>query len=157
MPQLPSGRHVGLNPGPLNKMVADIVNNKAVVTWPILEIETPADCLKHMEVIYLIPEGEGEEVQLAEESNPGAEGMKIQRTGLSIADVMSEESDWPLIDKVAFEAFLTDPAIEPFLNDHFSRILELKEALKEHGSFVQKWEALTWENGVHPLQDENDD
>lgn len=155
MPQLPSGRHVALEPQPLNQLIDDVVNERAVAIWPLLAIASPNDCINHFELVYMEPTGDGDTPSLATGSVPLDAALRKVHTGLTLGDVLADTSDWSREDKEFFCEFLSSERVQAFLAHHFDHVQEVQAELREHGSSLQKWEAQTWAAGCHPLQDEN--
>ncbi|UTA46863.1 hypothetical protein L1F30_11895 [Simiduia sp. 21SJ11W-1] len=152
MPQLPSGRHVALDPAPLRSLIDKILDEESVTIWPLLAIQKPIDCLQHLEVIYLVPD-QGEALQLAPGSLPLDANLQKQPTGLKPRDVLHPDFNWPREDKLAFANYLQGPRVAAYLEKQFERVMEVKQALKEHGTGLEQWEVHTWEAGVHPVQE----
>lgn len=155
MPQLPSGRHVALEPEPLNKLIDDVVNERTAAIWPLLAMECPNDCIKHFELVYMETSCDGDIPSLAKASVPIDSALRKVHTGLTLSDVLADTSDWSSEDKEFFCEFLSSERVQAFLVDHFDHVQKVKTALLEHGSSLQKWQTQTWLSGCHPLQNES--
>jgi hypothetical protein len=147
---------VALEPDPLNKLIDDVVNEKAVGIWPLLAIETPNDCINHFEIVYMEPVDGGDLPNLAQGSVPMDADLRKVCTGLTLRDVLAENSDWSEEDKEFFCEFLSSARVQAFLAHHYEHVQKVQTALREHGSFLQKWEAQTWAAGCHPLQEDKE-
>ncbi|GAA5178614.1 hypothetical protein GCM10025771_18190 [Niveibacterium umoris] len=115
MPQLPSGRRIGLS--------ADSVFERVLAADPetLAEIQTsvhePMDLLPLIELIEFIPT-----VGAKEPGVPNA-------TGLLVADLGSERCTWSGEDQDALRQWLTSAAAEEWLEDRFD---ELEAALEDY-------------------------
>ncbi len=155
MPQLTSGRHVGINPEPLMTMIDDIINERTLALWPLLSIGSPLDCLKHFEVIYF-EETQSTALQASDMTGNHPRELKPIPTGLRVTDVLGEQSDWSEEEKRDFNEFLKCERAQAVLQLAFEQVTNTRVTLEEHGSFQQKWQAKTWKIGCHPLQEDLD-
>jgi len=114
VPQLPSGRRIGLS--------ADGVFERVLAADPetLNEIQrsvhAPQDLLPLIELIEFIPAVGAKE--------PGLP----KPTGLLAADLGSERCDWPQADQNALSEWLASAAAEEWLEDRFD---ELEAALED--------------------------
>lgn len=154
MPQLPSGRHVALDPSPLNQLIDDVLHERTLAHWPLLAIESPNDCLKHIEINYMEPVLDVGAPNLAKGSLPIDSTLRQVRTGLTVENVLADASDWSREDKEFFCDFLSSERVRDFLDNHFENIKQIQASLREDGSFLQKWQAQTWAAGCHPIQND---
>ncbi|QSI77650.1 MULTISPECIES: hypothetical protein [Niveibacterium] len=114
MPQLPSGRRIGLS--------ADSVFERVLAADPetLNEIRStvhdPRDLLPLIDLVEFIPT-----VGAKEPGVPSA-------TGLVAADMGSERCNWPAADQDALRDWLNSAAAEEWLEDRFD---ELEAALED--------------------------
>jgi len=156
MPQLSSGRHVAISPTPLNQLIDDILHERTLALWPLLAISSPEDCLAFFEVIYFVEKDAEDKTDQASNGNYPPELMPAP-TGLSPVDVLSEDSEWTADERHEFKAFLSSERAQNFLQKAYDDVKDTQELLRTDGSFLQKWQALTWQAGCHPLQDQPED
>lgn len=153
MPQLTSGRHVGINPKPLHTLIEDIIHEHTQALWPLLSIRSPHDCLTHFEIIYF-EETQSTFLQTSEMTGNHPRGLKPTHTGLGVTDVLCENSDWTLEEKRDFTEFLQSERAQGLLQRAFEQVTNARVALEQQGNFLQRWQVQTWKNGCHPLQKE---
>lgn len=127
MPQLPSGRHVGVDPQPLNALIDDIISGKAVVSWPLLAIESKMDLLAHLAIVYFEEIDDGKSFELAKGSLPIDARLKKVVTNKTVVDVFNDNSDWSDEDKSAFWEHLTSERVKPFFNSLLEHVEKVKK------------------------------
>lgn len=113
MPQLPSGRRVGLSSDPVFDLVrqGDWGTNFQLSVY----LESPQDMAPLLNIIYYKPESE----------TGGA--MQPYLSGLMLADVGTEKCDWPAEDVQFFQEWLATELARQWLKNTFQ---DLHAALK---------------------------
>jgi len=153
MPQLPGGRHVGIELAPLNKLIKDIVSGKSRVIWPLMAIEEPNDLWRHIAIVYFERIRSDKVVNLNQNSLPIDAELKPVYTKLLVSDVFTSECDWSEDDKAAFANFLNSERAKPMIDQAILRVTKVQETLLTKGSPIQQWEINAWKAGCHPLQE----
>lgn len=130
MPQLPSGRHVALDPAVLCRLIENAMSGQPDALSRMRAIHKPADCLAYMEVIYLTVREGGCSLKLASGSLPIHASMEVERSGLKPADVLQPNIHWSSADKEAFSRYLLGPRAQDYLEKQFGRVSQTLKILK---------------------------
>lgn len=146
MPQLPSGRHVGIDPKPLNDLLSEIEIGKSGLVWSLLEMDRPGKLGRYIEVVDFKRDNSGEAYTTLDGSRPMDSELKMVRTGLMVPEVLAGAGAGDLsdADRAAFEQFLCSERTRPFFEEHWERVSEFCDLLLEHGNCVQRVEVATW-------------
>ena len=127
MPQLTSGRHVGLSTDRLFRMIdngSDEARSVAMV-WLRLHVNTP-EKLRNELAIVLYREGEG--------TPPAAPAYLA---GYTVGDVLDGRTDWPPQDVADLQAFLATRRAKDHVQTEFE---QLSEAIRQS----PVWDSPLW-------------
>jgi hypothetical protein len=132
MPQLKSGRHVGLSINPYLAVLtagSDEQRYFAVVALRF-NVATPEDLLAHLVVAYF-------------DSSAGTPpAAPTYNSGYCVADILEGRADWTPAEVEEFRAFVTvDPRFGPWLQQRFD---DLDRAIQEN----HVWDSELLENDV---------
>ncbi|HIF50170.1 MAG TPA: hypothetical protein EYQ42_01320 [Thiotrichaceae bacterium] len=155
MPQLPSGRHVGVGSDPLIDLVEDFTSGKNFSCWRFLAIDDVKDLYPYIEIFYFDFIEDGDRPKLKDHSLPIDAGLKKIETGLRVPDVFKDNSDWSEDDKVAFLEFLQSERFTKSFNRQLDTIKMIKADITLYGSEFQKAEVALWNNNIHWLQEKH--
>lgn len=116
MPQLPSGRHVGLVSDPIFDLVreGDWGRNMQLT----LHVHSPDELAPIINVTYYTP--------VAGESGPG----KPFLSGLMLADIGTDKCDWSAEDVAFFEKWLASDVAQKWLKNTFEELTKLTRTVK---------------------------
>ncbi|MCX9155572.1 hypothetical protein OPU71_05480 [Niveibacterium sp. 24ML] len=114
MPQLPSGRRIGLSADRVFERV--LASDPDTIAQIQADVQDPNDLLPWVDLVEFIPQVGAKE--------PGVETA----TGLVAADVGTERCDWPQADQDALNKWLGASQAQEWLEDRFD---ELEAALEE--------------------------
>ncbi len=157
MPQLPSGRHIGIGADPLLDLVEDFDSGKIISCWRFLAIEELKDLYPYIEIFYLEDKEEGKKPRLMENSLPPHAELKQFETGLRVTDVFKSNSDWSEEDKIAFQEFLESERFVKGFKAKLEGIQRVKKYIEKNGTELQKAEIALWKDKVRITQEELDD
>lgn len=131
MPQLSSGRHFGLAPSPILRLITEGTDESRSY-WIMqfrLHIRSPTALRDTLPIVYY-RENEG--------PPPDAPAFP---SGLSVTDILSGKSDWTPEEMAEFEAWLLDnPRLEAWTQAAFD---EIDEAIKNNSV----WQSPLWMDG----------
>jgi hypothetical protein len=154
MPMLPSGRHVALDPRPLQALLADaeyapnIHHVMALKTWP--------DLMKWIGVLILVPESQAGEdripTEFSAQSLPLPEGLVAIPGGFRLDKLDKFTRDWSAEDRAAMREFVDGRARAFF--DTFLESAEVCRSRLRQGSLDGRVLSRWYELGVHPAQEE---
>ncbi|WP_374512032.1 hypothetical protein [Niveibacterium sp.] len=114
MPQLPSGRRIGLSADSVFERV--LAGDPEILDQLRTQVQDPRDLLPLIDLIEFVPT-----VGAKEPGVPNA-------TGLVAADMGTERCDWSQADQNALSNWLASAAAEKWLEDRFD---ELEAALED--------------------------
>ncbi len=155
MPQLPSGRHVGLHFWKLHAILEkpfEILNQGA-----ILRIEHPDHVLQYGTVVFFRPAsqaGEGYREEYSELGNTPEEPIEPYDSGFNLVTIQDELPHWSAADRDAFIDWLQASNARAYVQGQFEYVQSIRRQLPECGPFWSRVTALWWEAGVHPFQEE---
>jgi hypothetical protein len=113
MPQLPSGRHIGLSE---ERLFSALEDASVTVILAFMVSENRMDEIySAIDILYY--EGNADPVELGAQP-PG----KLYRSGWVVSDVNSDACDWSEEDKFSFKAWLKQPYVQDWMNDISKRI-----------------------------------
>lgn len=152
MPMLPSGQHVGIDPGPLLDVIRSADSGAGV--HHLMAINTPEDMPRVLEIVYFVPLAPGESAMADTETASLPPGMKRQPTGVRLdqSDVLMAQ--WPAQDREAFADFLREPRVAAQIQAWLDLAKEAQQEVLRSGSLVARVMAGWWQAGVHPAQEE---
>jgi hypothetical protein len=116
MPQLPSGRHVGLADGPVQELAK--TGNMGLKLAFYKAMKKPADLAPVICITYFHPSDD--------DSILGEPYL----SDLTLADIGTEKCDWSEEDLVAFNAWLELPRSKDFLQSAYDELKHIIETVK---------------------------
>ena len=156
MPQLPSGKHLGLDPSPLQKVVSDAYGG--LKTHELMAIENIEQLFSHINVLYYRPIEEARSnIPLAKFSTVPPDGLESYFSGFNLVSIKNELDSWSGGDQKAFIEFLNEKRTNRFLEGLLETVKRYQNELMEHPSTLQGMLALWWKLGIHPLQEDEDE
>lgn len=157
MPQLPSGRHVAIDPYRLAALLDDASNPANI--HKILAIDSLSKMMNWFEVVYFVtPEeanGDGVETELGAGSLTPPPGLVALRTGCPLSRWEALAVDWSEEDRAAMRSFLTEPRIEDYMEHRLSVVRQQQQNLLSSDKFTVRLLAGWWMAGIHPAQEED--
>jgi hypothetical protein len=157
MAQLPSGRHVAIQATPLFDLIDAACTPDAVITR-LLQIERLADLSPYIDVLFFREVADAAALNLAQGGQPIPPGIEPFASGYTLATIHEAVHDWSPEDQRAFAEYIGSERVQTHLSALLERVSEVKHRLGREGDFVLRLQALMWETGCHPLQnDERDD
>lgn len=157
MPQLPSGRHIALDPSRAGELTDGAT--KPFLTHKMMAIESVIDLLPYIHVIYFKPATNiNDDRPINKFSNPLPEDMEMYDSGYTLANIKAEVDGWSDSDQQAFHEFLCGDALTCLLNDLYKNICDTRDILAQYppastAGLMAAW----WQAGCHPLQEGNDE
>lgn len=154
MPQLPSGRHVGISPD-LDELWHDALNGRHVHV--LMAIDSFEDVKPFISVVELIPSEQPSEsgVGLDPLSTPFPLANFIaQPTGFGLNQMAALAARWPASDVFAFEQWLAEPACQSKFDALMVDIRNMQRDIFKEGSYLARVTAGWWVAGCHPAQEE---
>lgn len=152
MPQLPSGRHVGLGLDPLNSLVARI-KESAFIT-EVLVIEEREHLYRYVDLLILQVDSSLPTPEYARGSLPVSADLKTNPSGYTLATMAPEVETWPISDQQALLDFVYSARTEHFLDNTLQWVKDIKRSLLDDPRFAVRVQAAMWLGGAHPLQTE---
>ena len=156
MAQLPSGRHIAIQATPLFALIEAVCLPNAIITR-LLEIEMVADLRPYIDVMFFHDSVETSTQEIAPGGKPLPSGIEPYVSGYTLATIGPVSTEWPVDDQDAFAEYLASEPVQGFLVALLNKVSQAKHRLGREGDAIQRMQALMWETGCHPLQDENDD
>lgn len=154
MPQLTSGRHVGLSFAPLEVLIREASEGRAV--HQLMSIETQGQLDAYAEVVELTPVAASGRAVLADGSIPTDLQFDDTDTGINF-DALDKLIDrgWTSAEILEFREFWQSSSRAQAMKDvALTRAREVQSWLLEHGPFVARLAAMWWRAGCHPAQEE---
>ncbi len=150
MPQLPSGRHVGLSQDPLARLVTDAREGKFV--HRLMAITEVSHLAPFLEVLELVEIDGDNQVTVAEGSNHLPGNFRSIESGVHLDRL--EVLPWPIEDIEALRTFATSPRNVSWMQQRLADVVAAKQEIAQGGEFVARLQAAWWSAGVHPAQEE---
>ena len=151
MPQLPSGRHFGIDVAPFHEILGKWHDPEVLDV--LTGIRAARDLFPFTRVLELLPDetarGKALPVAAGSTGRPPT-GLLPTDTGLRLSNWPDAFADWPAADTLAFQAFVDERAIAFLESALESARAKLDESLSAFGTQV---EAAWMQAGVHPSQD----
>jgi hypothetical protein len=116
MPQLVSGRHVGLNVDRVLALARDGDFNHALALAST--IRTPEDLLQVMDLVYFA----------AWRGQPDTSEPYL--TGLTVRDISTDKCDWSPEEMRSFDSWLESPPARHWLRERFDELHEVLRTTK---------------------------
>ena len=155
MPQLPSGRHIALDPAPLDKLIRQAENGALV--HQLMAIKSAEDAFSHIGVSYFRQRALGsDEPDMAPDSARQPDDLEPYPSGFNLVTIQHELARWSTEDRVAFLAFLRESRVATFLESLLRAIKSVQADLLDAPSTLPGLLATWWQLGIHPLQEEDD-
>ena len=160
MPQLPSGRHVGLETHPLESLLeADPGGTRLP---ELLRIRTREHLHPYLNVVVFEPNPEGQAVEPADESLPLPPGLHSRPTPYTAATLPVGRPerrwpDWSASDDPAWREFLASPPVHAQLDALLATVEARRDALRHHGTPHEQRQIQMWDTQCHPMQAQNGD
>jgi hypothetical protein len=157
LPQLPSGRHVALDP----KRFADLMSNANHFgnVHKVMAIDSIATLMPWLDVMYLVEPGTGiqnlEKYELADSSFTPPMGFLAFKTNCKLSRWETLAKDWSLDDRVAMRVFLSSERCSDYLHHFLSVAKSQQELFHESDDFLTKLLAGWHSLGIHPAQEED--
>ena len=156
MPTLPSGKHIALDPSPIQKLVDDAING--ISTHKLMEIESIDHLFSNIDIVYFrVCKQPNKELSLAKFSIVPPDGMEPYSSGFNLISIKNEVEKWPTQDRDAFIDFLNEERANLFMEDLLKTVKKYQENLTDNPATLQGMLALWWKLGIHPLQDDSDE
>ena len=152
MPQLPSGRHVGLDPSPVDALWKDALQAQRV--HQLMDIESVDDLLPFVDVIYFRDQDTSEDwsKRMHEGADQLPPRLEPYPSGFNLLSIPDELVNWSAEDQAAFQVFVDRARSSGFLDEMLARVQEYKKDVAENGHKLARLLAAWWRAGVHPLQ-----
>jgi hypothetical protein len=152
MPQLPSGRHAGIDPARLFQLFKDAESGRFV--HRLMAISAERHLLPHIEILELVPAvGQGDAKFNAASSPRPCEFMSCP-TGVTVDKLGALSGDWPSEDVEGFRKFLETEQAAGYLGKLLEEARRRQKSIAAGGPFVARIQALWWQAGIHPAQEE---
>jgi len=152
MPQLPSGRYISVCNEKLDQLIDQA--KEGVGVHRAMAIIDDATLARFLEVIELIPDEAGEDMALHPASESTSLRFKSRSTGVYTNDLAGLAKDWSQEDMDAIHAFLASPRAVKFRADLLAEVARFQDWLLHKSKGVVRMQALWWQAGCHPSQDE---
>lgn len=157
MPQLPSGRHVAIDP----TRFAELIKNAAHFgnVHKVMAIDSIPALLPWLDVMYLVePGSENPDLtnyELADSSFTPPSGFLALNTNCQLSQWEALAKDWSPEDQGAMQSFLSSERFHHFLNNLMHGAKMQQESFKKENDLLPKLLASWYAAGVHPAQEEN--
>lgn len=160
MPQLPSGRHIGIHVESLEEIAHKIHASlgeaeKNDFISEIGKITTLDALAPYVDVLYFREEAEDAEEnpeRYHQFSSRPAVRVEPYLSGFNLAEIEKLSADWSAADQAAFQAFLAEDRIQGYLQESLDQVMAFSKELNR--DFVERYVAMLWKAGLHPLQEE---
>ncbi len=158
MPQLPSGRHIALDPSPIQEIITKAFDSGFGVHG-LMAIETIEHLYSHIDILFFRPRADNNDasVSLANFSLVTPDELEPYRSGYNLISIQDEFNQWSYADQKAFLNFLNEKRTNHFLGEILETVRKYQEELLEEPTSLQGLLATWWKMGCHPLQDELND
>jgi hypothetical protein len=157
MPQLPSGRHVAIDP----KRFSELIKNAAHFgnVHKVMAIDSIPTLLPWLDVMYLVEPGtENQDLkkyELADNSFTPPPGFLALNTNCKLSQWGLLAEEWSTEDRAAMQAFLDSERCNHYLRKFVYAAKLQQELFQESDDFLPKLLASWYAAGVHPAQEEN--
>jgi hypothetical protein len=157
MPVLPSGRDVAVDPAPLRNLLTDAAS--AFNAHHVMGLQAVDDLFRWLDVLMLVRADSvtADELARAQPAPDGAPvGLVAVPAGARLADWHAVACNWSDADRTAFATFVAErirPAMQRVLDND---VRPVQAALVKTPTLAGAFAAM-WKDGVHPLQDEDED
>lgn len=153
MPQLPSGKHIGLYPNPLHEILEEAYNGFKV--HELMMIKQQEDLFQYIEVLYfkLKEESEFRDDRYFSFSVVPPEELMPYPSGFNLISIQDELKNWEDRDKKSFVNFLNSKRTEHFFEEIIQTVQDVQNELLDNPTTLQGILATWWKLGIHPLQD----
>jgi hypothetical protein len=152
MPQLHSGRHVGLDP----KKLFDLFKQaeQGVFVHRLMAIEDGNLILRFLEIIELIPDDKSAGVLLNPFSVQTKLVFKPKSTGVFANDLTGLSLAWSQADINGIQDFLSQPRAIELREQLLTKVKKCQKLLLSGNNAIASQQALWWSTNCHPAQEE---
>lgn len=131
MPQLPSGRHIGVGVGTLSELLNDADNGSRLEElYGIVDV---IDLYPYIDVMFF-RDPDGSEINntvLAKNSrNPG--NLIAYKSGFNFETIESQYNSWDVDDVDAFHNFIESPQMEDFIGSQLTNVIDLQDRIRNY-------------------------
>lgn len=159
MPQLPSGRHIGIHVESLEEIAHKIharlgEAGKNDFLSEIGKITTLEALAPYVDVLYFREAAEDAEEnsdRYHQSSNRPAVRIEPYLSGFNLTEIEKLSADWSAADQAAFQAFLAEDRTRVYLQGSLDQVVAFSNKLNKE--FVERYVAMLWKAGLHPLQE----
>ncbi len=155
MPQLSSGRHVGLDPSPLHQLLDRACDG--IDAHELMALEAQPDLFAYINVLYFRQDAGGRSYQLADQSTAPPVDLEPYPSGYDLTSIQEELCSWSSADRHAFVGFLNEERTNAFLEGLLAIVRDEQENLLQQPASIPGLLATWWKMGIHPLQDSEAD
>lgn len=152
MPQLPSGRHAGIDPSPLDQLIKGAQTGQLV--HRLMAITEDRHVFPYIEVIELVPLRDGAAVSFTQESADRSCKFEKSPTGVTLDRLDDLGDRWSKEDLESFHSFVDEDRNVRYRMDLFNEVRAVQLAIEREGDFLARLQALWWKAGMHPAQTE---
>jgi hypothetical protein len=157
MPQLPSGRHIAIDPAPLVQLTKD--RDTPQLVHQLMAISGLASLFDWLDLHFFVTKEEAldkaKALDLTESSLPAPEGLVGVATGYRLSDWQTLAAGWTDADRVAFAGWLESDRAKHQFDQWLQHIRKLqKQMLSDDAVPLTRLLATMYEQGVHPLQND---
>ena len=156
MAQLPSGRHVAIQSGPLMALIDRALQGNCVITR-LLRIRQREHLHPYVDVIYFRPAPAGPALRVAPGGLPVPPGLEPCPSGFTLATIGADADQWSQADRTAFREYLASERVVAHLDALLDEVRRVCRLIAESGSFETRLQALMWETDCHPVQVADDE
>lgn len=158
MPMLPSGRQVAIKIDPIHDLLDDAFNVFKV--HKVLAIREKADIYPFIDVLWLLPQEEGEaadatESAFLEKSLPRPPKLIPVSSGYCLSQHEKFAAGWSNEDKNAFWEFINIRAAHLF-EEAIKKTAAVQDRLRKSSEGTTRLMVEWWDAGVHPAQEDSD-
>ena len=157
MPQLPSGRHVGVK---FDTQFSDAIENcqrNRSAVWMFMPVNLAKDLFPWVKILWLIPDdtSDNPKEDTMRGSLPLPCGLVEKESGFRLHQLEEAIASWTEEDRTAFKVFVSDRVIPLMLMPMLGIIERWKEWVPSADDPMMQMMYLWWIHGCHPAQEEH--
>lgn len=157
MPQLPSGRHIAIDPSPFLELMKSASHFSNI--HKVMAIASVPNLLPWLDLMYLVEPGTAnmnlQKYELTDSSFTPPPGLLALNANCRLSRWEALAKDWPPEDCAAMKSFLASERCNQYLTK-LVYIAQLQQELFLVGDdFLPKLLAGWYANGIHPAQEES--